>query len=127
MRKVFLSLSLVVCVCVFFACNGSGENKEAKKSQESAQIAEVSLTVFGSCGMCKSRIEKTANGMEGVSDAVWDKAANALTVNLDSEVDVLEVHKLIASVGHDTDKVTAPDDIYNALPGCCHYRTVEKH
>lgn len=127
MRKVILSLSLVVCVCVFFACKGSGENKDVNKTETSAQIAEASLTVYGSCGMCKTRIEKTANGMEGVSDAVWDKESNALTVNLDSKVEVSEVHKLIASVGHDTDKITAPDDVYNALPGCCHYREVEKH
>ncbi|MFC2128609.1 heavy-metal-associated domain-containing protein [Bacteroidota bacterium] len=127
MKKVILSLSLVLAVFVFFSCSGSGGKNETDKAEKSVQIAEASLTVHGACGMCKTRIEKTANGIEGVSEAAWDKETNNLKFKLESDVEVMEVHKLLASVGHDTDKITAPDDVYNALPGCCHYRTVETH
>ncbi len=65
--------------------------------------------------------------MEGASEAVWDKESNTLKLSLASNVDVKDVHNLIASVGHDTDEVKAKDDVYNTLPGCCHYREVEKH
>jgi Cu(I)/Ag(I) efflux system membrane fusion protein len=32
------------------------------------------------------------------------------------------ISKAIAQVGHDTEFDKAPDDVYNALPGCCKYR-----
>ena len=37
-------------------------------------------------------------------------------VNLD------QIHKAIARVGHDTDLVKATQKVYNKLHGCCKYR-----
>jgi hypothetical protein len=34
----------------------------------------------------------------------------------------LKLHELIANVGHDTEKVKAPDQVYLKLPDCCMYR-----
>jgi len=127
MKRVLLSITLVLSVLVFFACSGSGENEKKDSSKEMARLTEASFTVQGACGMCKGRIEKTANGLEGVSEAVWDKETEVVKFAYTSDVTVDDVHKAIAASGHDTDKLTAPDDVYNALPGCCHYRTVEKH
>ena len=44
-------------------------------AQESA-----SFTVYGNCGMCKSKIEKAANGLEGVSYAVWSSETKEIEV-----------------------------------------------
>ena len=32
------------------------------------------------------------------------------------------VQKVIAKVGHDTEKYKAPDNVYKELPECCLYR-----
>jgi hypothetical protein len=32
------------------------------------------------------------------------------------------VQKAIAGAGHDTELFKAGDEMYNALPACCHYR-----
>jgi Cu(I)/Ag(I) efflux system membrane fusion protein len=73
--------------------------------------------------MCKSRIEKTAKGVEGVISAVWDSNTKKLAYSYDAaKTSPDAVSKAIAKVGHDTDKDKAPDNVYNALPGCCKYR-----
>jgi cation transport ATPase len=78
--------------------------------------------VAGACGMCKTRIEKAANDVEGVNEASWDKETHMLAVTLSNdEVDVMEVHKVMAKVGHDTELFKAKDEVYNKLPGCCKY------
>jgi len=38
----------------------------------------------------------------------------------------MEVEKAIAAVGHDTENHSAPDDVYEALPGCCLYERPTK-
>jgi hypothetical protein len=38
-----------------------------------------------------------------------------------------KLHEILAGVGHDTQKVRAKDEDYAKVPGCCKYRTLEKH
>ncbi len=86
------------------------------------EITETTFKVFGSCGMCKSRIEKTLRINE-VNKASWDKRTKILTVSYKSDaITVDSLQKLIASVGHDTETFKAPDSVYHELPGCCLYR-----
>ncbi len=85
----------------------------------------TSFKVYGSCGMCKSRIEKAAM-TEGVRSAEWSMEKNLLTLNYDPETTDLEtVHEKIAEAGHDTEKLSADDSVYNSLPACCHYERKE--
>jgi Cu(I)/Ag(I) efflux system membrane fusion protein len=93
-------------------------NKEINGMTEKKQFK-----VWGSCGMCKERIETTAKSVSGVILAVWDITTKQLTVQFDSNktnTDVIQ--KAIAKVGHDTEKYKASDDVYNKLPECCLYR-----
>jgi copper chaperone CopZ len=77
--------------------------------------------VYGNCGMCKSRVEKAAK-TEGAATAVWDKETKMMTVTYDaSKTSVEALQKKVASVGHDTELFTAPDKVYEKLPGCCLY------
>ena len=81
--------------------------------------------VSGECGMCKTRIEKTVKA-EGATTANWDEKTQMVTVEFDKDktsVDALS--KKLASVGHDTEKYKAPDDVYAKLPGCCHYERIK--
>ncbi len=78
--------------------------------------------VYGSCGMCKTRIEKTAKTVDGVSKAEWDKKTQTLELTFDeSKTSVDQVQVSLAKVGHDTDNHKAKNETYNALPGCCKY------
>jgi periplasmic mercuric ion binding protein len=77
--------------------------------------------VYGNCGMCEERIEIAAK-IKGVAKADWNDETKMIEIVYDPAKTSLEkVHKAIATVGHDTDKETAPDAIYNKLPGCCKY------
>ena len=78
--------------------------------------------VAGNCGMCESRIEKAAKGVDGVISADWDKETKQMVVEYnESQVTIEDIHKAIAKVGHDTEIVKVDNKVYNALPGCCQY------
>lgn len=79
--------------------------------------------VKGSCEMCKMRIEKAARSVKGVKSAKWNGAEQQLQIKFDStRTNTDLVKKAIALKGHDTDLHKAADTVYDALPGCCHYR-----
>ncbi len=89
-------------------------------------IVEESFEVNGVCKMCKARIEKTAFKQKGVKNAEWDINNHLLTVLYDkSKLDINQIHKSIAKVGHDTSKEEAPDEVYDNLPMCCLYNRDE--
>ncbi len=91
------------------------------------EIKEEKFKVDGACGMCKSRIEKTLKISE-VRFAKWDKKSKMLTVAYKSDAITSDsLQKLVASVGHDTEKVKATNEAYNKLPACCLYRELETH
>jgi len=88
-----------------------------------ANVAKTEkIKVYGNCGMCKTRIDKAANSVKGVSKASWDSEDSMLTVTFDdSKTTTLKIEEAVSKVGHDTDNVKATDKTYNALPGCCQY------
>jgi copper chaperone CopZ len=85
-------------------------------------IKTEKFKVYGNCGMCEKRIENAASSVDGVSKADWDKKTKMIEVTYDQDqVKVDDIHKAIADVGHDTEKETADQDVYDDLPGCCKY------
>ena len=98
-------------------------NLHAQETPETDTVAEMTakFKVYGNCGMCEKRIEKAAK-IDGVRLADWDEDSKMITVTFNPEkVKPGRIHKAIAAVGHDTDKVKAPDDVYAELPECCLY------
>jgi len=85
--------------------------------------AEVTFTVKAACGMCEERIEY-AFDIKGIVTADYDLREHKLTVVYKTKhfPDVLDLHKIATAVGHDTDKLTATDEAYESLHGCCKYR-----
>lgn len=82
--------------------------------------------VYGNCSMCKERIEKALK-VEGVKYAYWDEATEMATVKFNpATVTLDQLHKNVAAVGHDTDKVKADDKVYQNLHGCCKYERPTK-
>ncbi|WP_315815209.1 heavy-metal-associated domain-containing protein [Paraflavitalea speifideaquila] len=80
-----------------------------------------SFKVYGNCGMCKKRIEKSL-AAEGIARAEWNVATKMMTVTYDpARITNEAIQKKIAAVGHDTDKFSADAQVYDKLPGCCLY------
>lgn len=106
-----------------FHANQSAVNESHMSKIEAKGGEKTSFKVYGSCGMCEDRIENTANSIVGVSNAKWDIKKQMLTITYDPEkVDLMNVHKALAAVGHDTEKAKAKDKTYESLPACCKYR-----
>ncbi len=100
--------------------NMSGESTGANPP---AASEHTTLSVHGLCDMCKTRIEKTALSVNGVTSATWDKATGQLHLNFDpSRASLDAIGKALAAAGHDNTLHRATDAVYNALPGCCKYR-----
>lgn len=89
---------------------------------QSAKVVKADIKVYGNCGMCKTRIQKALD-RTGIKTATWDSKTKNLSVVYNTEkITEDQIHKLIAEVGHDTDKVKAKDETYAKLPFCCLYR-----
>ena len=87
-----------------------------------SKIVETNIKVYGNCAMCKARIEKALD-YKGIKQAAWDPTSKELKVAYNpGKITELKIHEIVASVGHDTDKVKAKDEVYAALPFCCLYR-----
>lgn len=110
MKKLFIGLLLLV--------SGSAL----------AQTSEATFWVDGVCGMCEKRIESALINSPGVKFADWDKETRQVKVAYNSKkLSEQKLHEIVAGVGHGTQKVSAKDEDYAKLPGCCKYRTLSKH
>lgn len=87
----------------------------------SAKTTTETVKVWGNCEMCKTRIEKAAK-LAGATSASWNVDTHILTVSFDdTKTSLASIESKIALVGHDTQHVTASDEAYNKLSGCCQY------
>ncbi len=80
-----------------------------------------SVKINGNCSMCKKTIETAAN-QKKVAQLNWDENTKIATVTYDAKkTNINEILKRVALAGYDSEKATAPDDVYNQLHGCCQY------
>ena len=124
MKNAILSIAVMASM-VFVSCKSEAK-KETKKvpTEVVKEIAKtaISFGVRGNCGMCKRTIEKAANSVGGVMNAIWDVNQKKIAVSFDeSKVDAMAVHTAIAASGYDTEKVAGNEVAYEDLPGCCKY------
>lgn len=83
---------------------------------------ELAFEVEGTCSMCKDRIEKALD-KKGVYKAIYETKSKLLTVTYDPrKLEEIQIHNMVAMVGHDTPLVTASEVVYQSLPDCCRYR-----
>lgn len=84
-------------------------------------ITKSTFLVKGECGMCKDRIETTAK-KNGATSANWNAETQKLDVEFDADkFSADEILKKIAEAGHDNERFSAADAVYENLPACCHY------
>ena len=85
--------------------------------------AKASFRVDGVCGMCKERIENSTIKLKGVKFSKWNISTNKISlIYNEKKIELNDIHKFIAELGHDTEKVIATDKAYNSLDPCCKYR-----
>ncbi|WP_179349065.1 heavy-metal-associated domain-containing protein [Winogradskyella pacifica] len=123
-KNVILSVAIIMALGFTSCKNETKQDTKTTTTEASKDIAmaDVSFGVRGNCGMCKSTIEKAANGVEGVSNAIWDVDKKKMEVSFDdSKTDEMAIHNAIAASGYDTEKVTGDLEAYEGLPGCCKY------
>ena len=112
-------LLIIVSACCFLQLN----------AQNSVDYTSATFKVYGECVQCKQRIEKSLK-INGIKSADWNVKTEMLNVSYDPSVlDLAAIQSKILAVGHDLEFKKANDDVYNALPECCHYRQVveEEH
>jgi len=91
-----------------------------------SQTKSEVIFVDGVCGMCEKRIESNCLATKGIKLADWNKENRMLKVIFnEKKISLEQIHKKIASIGHDTKLETAPDEAYNKLYMCCKYRDEE--
>jgi len=114
--RIFITLFFAVILSITTSAQTHDHS-----SMNMASSKTETFKVFGKCDMCKARIEKTVIA-EGAANASWDSKTQMLTVSFDpSKTNADALGKKLASVGHDTEKFRATDEVYANLPGCCHY------
>ena len=91
-----------------------------------SQTKSQMIFVDGVCGMCEKRIESNCLATKGIKMADWNKENRMLKVIFnEKKISLDEIHKKVASIGHDTKLETASDEAYNKLDMCCKYRDEE--
>ena len=91
-----------------------------------SQTKSEVIFVDGVCGMCEKRIESNCLATKGIKLADWNKENRMLKVIYnEKKISLEEIHKKIASIGHDTNLETANDEAYSKLDMCCKYRDPE--
>ena len=124
----YLSFVSSLCFFLLLAVQAQAQGELGSSTQlttEAALTTEVFM-VYGNCGMCERRIERTLTGVEGISAADWNVDTKMLTVAYADGVITLDaIKEKLAAVGHDTDKFRASQEVYDKLPGCCQYERPE--
>ena len=113
--KTIIRSTVIILAFLLSASHVSAQEKDKK-------VETAKFVVKGNCNMCKDRIENAAL-IKGVKLVEWDKVTDTLTViyRVD-KVKLDDLHKAVAEVGHDTEKVKAKDEVYTKLPAGCLYR-----
>ena len=114
-------MKYIIILSLFFSSLGFSQQSNLKS-------LNVSFLVKGVCEMCKDRIENGTIKLKGVKYVNWDiMSSNVSLIYNSKKISLDEIHKGISLLGHSTNKYTAPSEIYNSLPDCCMYETLEKH
>jgi membrane fusion protein, copper/silver efflux system len=107
-KTILILLTTVFTFGIVITANSQNKNSE--------------FEVLGNCGMCKTRIEKAAKSVDGVSTASWDKKTKMIKVNYDKKkTSAKDISLAIIAIGHDTKFGKAQNETYSSLPGCCKY------
>ena len=121
MKKLYL---ILIATTLIISCENNKKTETVTVKQEISIVdPDISIGVRGNCGMCKTTIEKAALSVDGVEEASWSTATKILDIKTKSSLDsiAIKIHQAVADSGYDTELISAMEDSYSSLPGCCQY------
>ena len=96
-------------------------------SAQKVKYQKTNFLVSGNCEMCKTKIESAAKSVEGVKNSSWNVVNRKMKVKFNPEITSIDqIQKAIATIGYDTEKFRADDEVYDKLHYCCKYQREEK-
>jgi len=105
----------ILLICIFLLQFSYGQNIPKKQT----------IKVYGNCGQCKNKIEKSAISA-GAGYASWNKKTKKLNIRYDpSVINPVDIERAIANAGYDTQDIKASDSAYNELEKCCQYHRIQ--
>lgn len=85
-----------------------------------AEIKEVKIQTSAVCGMCKTRIEKSINQLDGIKNAILNVDDKIATVKYDDKTtNPNKIRKAISMAGYKADDLAADAKAYKMLPEHC--------
>ena len=102
--------------------NNAAGTATAHSESMSITIGGTTVTTQGAtAGAAAAALETELGALQDVASArVTTGGAVTVTYN-PAKTGKEALSKKLAAAGHDTEKFKAPDEVYNSLPGCCHY------
>ncbi|MBM3438054.1 MAG: cation transporter [Bacteroidetes bacterium] len=114
--------SIILLTAMLLSITGMANIHRSAANPKPVKKTLISFAVEANCGQCKDRIENALN-KKGVYKAVFKLDSKILTVTYDPrKLEEIQLHNMVAMVGHDTEKVKASNVVYESLPDCCKYR-----
>ncbi len=114
--------SIILLTAMLLSIAGMANIQRSSANPKPVNKTIVSFAVEANCGQCKDRIENALD-KKGVYKAVFNLDSKILTVTYDPRIlKEIQLHNMVAMVGHDTEKVKASNVVYERLPDCCKYR-----
>jgi copper chaperone CopZ len=87
---------------------------------EDTNISEVNIKTSATCDMCKTKIEKYVNKMEGIQKSDLNLDSKIIYVKFDkTKVTVEDIKNTIKDLGYNADEVKRDERAYKKLPKCC--------
>lgn len=115
-----MNLKNIVCYLLLLLTSNTFAQHNTKQN-----FTDTTFKVLGACEMCKNRIENALK-IKGINNAIWNIDTKLLSIQFDPQkITVDKIENTIISIGHDLMNKKAKDFIYNDLPECCHYRTLD--
>ncbi len=92
-----------------------------------AEVKEIKINTSAVCNMCKTRIEKSINQLDGIINANLNLTDKVATVKYDDKITTTEkIRKAISMSGYQADDVVADAKAFKQLPDHCKSGTVTK-
>lgn len=114
--------SIILLTAMLLSIAGMANIQRSAANPKPVKKTIISFAVEANCGKCKDRIENALD-KKGVYKAVFNMDSKILTVTYDPrKLEEIQLHNMVAMVGHDTEKVKASNVVYESLPDCCKYR-----
>lgn len=111
MKNTIAIFGVLFAFLFLFAGNSFAEEKN---------ISEVNIKTSATCDMCKSKIEKYVNKMEGILKSDLNLDSKVLYVKYDNtKVNTEDIKSKIKDLGYNADEVKRDEKAYKKLPKCC--------